>query len=107
MAGFDTEFNLQTFLEGMRGEQRDAHTRLTGQMQTGFNAIEARARVLADNLHDHELSDTEQQGETNTRLKSLEDTNKAARWFAASLVVGTIGFIFDMLVNHWKIFGGH
>lgn len=75
---WNEQFNLQTYLSEMREESR-----------TQYSELDAKLDTIKDTL-----------GEHNTRITIVENTRKLLVWASGALVVGVIGFIFDMVKNH-------
>lgn len=99
------EFNLQDFLRDMRREEQEAHASLLTHMQGGFAETAARTTVLSDALTRHTLTDLEVAMKLDARLSRLEEKARTVSWLAGALMVGTIGFLADMLVNHFRVIG--
>jgi hypothetical protein len=76
----ELEFNLQQYLSEMRSEQR-ADTLLLSEKIDG----------VKDTLGRH-----------NTRITIVENTRRVLIWLGASFGLAVIGFLADMLVNHFK-----
>lgn len=78
--GGEIEFDLQSYLSEMRSEQR-ADTLLLSEKIDG----------VKDTLGKHD-----------TRIAIVENTRRVLVWLGATLGVGLVTFLIDMVVNHFK-----
>jgi hypothetical protein len=77
------DFDLQSFLQDMRHEQKQDISALTEKVDDGFK--EVRSSVAA---HD-------------TRLVVVEGTRKALLWFGATVLTLLLPVLYDLVMNHW------
>lgn len=94
------DFNLQDYLRDMRSEARDDMQALMSRVDLGFTTVEQRASQIAKELALHAQDDAVTAEQMDGRLKNIEDTKKTFRWLGGALVIGAIGFVSDVLVNH-------
>ena len=74
----EVKFNLQRYLEDMRREQQEAHRDLSAKVDDAFSQLTKQG----------------------TRLTTVENSHRLVRWFGGVAIVGLVGFIFDVLLNH-------
>lgn len=72
------EFNLQQYLETMRGEQRDDHALLVMKIEE-----------VKDTVGTHE-----------TRITVVENTRKLLLWLGGAAVVAALPVLYDIVSNH-------
>ena len=97
------DFNLQDYLRDMRSEARDDMQTLMSRVDVGFDNVETRSRTIASELAAHAQADAVTAEQLDGRLKNIEDTKATFRWLGGALVIGAIGFITDVLVNHLHV----
>lgn len=90
-------FNIQDYLETMRGE-------LNEKIDQGFAEVTTRAAEIAAELTEHKKEDTRVQGEIKNSLQRLGDFHGNMKRFTWTIlgagVVAFIAFLFDMSKNH-------
>jgi len=97
------DFNIQQFLSEMRAEQQMAHREITERVHDGFEALSSRATRIAEDLQDHERSDTIIAQAHIARLITVEDTVGAVKWLSkaalGAVIVGIVAFLFDLITR--------
>lgn len=99
--------NVQTMLSEMRAESREDHATLVLKIDTGFSEIRAGSATIASDLRQHTADDALAQQRLDGRLASIEGNRKTLRWLGGCLVIATLGFLSDMLVNHLPLWFHH
>lgn len=79
------DFNLQQYLTEMRREARDDFKTVRSDISDVRNDI----GDVKDTLHKHDK-----------RIMAVENMRRVLIFAGGSLIVGTIGFLFDMVKNH-------
>ena len=84
------DFDLQTYLLEWRRENRE-------------DAASTRRA-----FEDHAVEDTKRFADLHEALTPIQATHNTLKWVVRSIVVGGIGFGYDMVTNHmswlWKVF---
>lgn len=87
------DFNLQSWLQEMRQEQREDYQLLSRKVDDGFSTVH-------QSLSNHKVETTQALGEVDKRLVIVENTRRAFRWAMGTMFAAGVTGLFDLVVNH-------